>query len=204
MYKVFFNERTAYLTEQLPNQQEQPGDLYYRFEGGHELKAVVTRFADHEEYGNLYLVSENLTMLKKAFRKCFRVIKAGGGIIFNTRGEFLAIRRRGKWDLPKGKFEKKEDFESAALREAGEETGLRDLSIVQPLITTWHTYRLGEERILKKTRWFEMHYTGSVEPVPQMAEGITGYRWVQPGSADFMLQDTYGSIADVLRIKGIH
>lgn len=204
MYKVFFNERIAFLREEDPRFQVREGDLIHRFAGKRELREVLERFAEEEPIRNLYLVDDDPVRLAEAFRNCFKLFEAGGGLVFNKEGDFLVIRRWGKWDLPKGKLKKREDFEAAALREVREETGLEELSIVQPLITTWHTYRLGEKRILKKTRWFEMYYGGEGDPLPQSEEGITGYRWVRPGSAGFIFRETYGSIIDVLKVKGLH
>ena len=48
----------------------------------------------------------------------------------NERGEFLSIYRNGVWDLPKGKLEKGEDFQSAAVREVEEETGMTEVDLV--------------------------------------------------------------------------
>jgi 8-oxo-dGTP pyrophosphatase MutT (NUDIX family) len=107
------------------------------------------------------------------------------------------------WDLPKGKLEKGEKYEEAALREVGEETGLIDLEVVQPLLSTYHTYPLKGERILKKTRWFEMKYHGNAPPRLQEEESITDYRWVTPGITDFIRKDTYKSILDVLYFREV-
>ena len=121
--------------------------------------------------------------------------------MFNVNHEFLAIKRNGVWDLPKGKLEKGEDFRGAAMREVEEETGLSGLKLVEPLLSTYHTYRLKGEKVLKKTRWFEMEYKGTDKPVLQAKEGITDYRWVTPGSTDFIRQNTYASILDVLYMR---
>jgi 8-oxo-dGTP pyrophosphatase MutT (NUDIX family) len=56
-------------------------------------------------------------MVFEEFKACFKVIEAGGGLVLNSKGEFLVIYRNGIWDLPKGKLEKGEDFQTAALRE---------------------------------------------------------------------------------------
>ena len=51
-------------------------------------------------------------------------VNAGGGLVTNTKGEFLLIRRSGLWDLPKGHQEPGEDIGATALREVEEETGV--------------------------------------------------------------------------------
>ena len=55
--------------------------------------------------------------------------------LYNESGEFLIIKRNGVWDLPKGKLEKGEDFETAALREVEEETGLEEMVAVTTLLS---------------------------------------------------------------------
>jgi len=56
------------------------------------------------------------------------IIRAAGGILWRAgyRGPEVALvhrPRRGDWSLPKGKLERGESFEEAAVREVGEETG---------------------------------------------------------------------------------
>ena len=111
------------------------------------------------------------------------------------------IYRNGIWDLPKGKLEGDEDFLAAASREVEEETGLRGLQVVEPLVSTYHTYHLKKKRILKKTKWFEMLYPGNAEPQLQAREGITDYRWVLPGNTGFIRENSYASILDVLYMR---
>lgn len=203
MYKVFFNDRVAFFGEDFSTIDKRRGNLFYRFTNSLELQQKVADFFSSEEAGNLYISHEDLPLLIKEFKSCFVLIEAGGGLVFNRHGEFLVIARKGKWDLPKGKLEKGEDFETAALREVGEETGLKPLDSVQPLISTYHTYKLSERKVLKRTRWFELYYPGSGEPVLEAEEGITDFRWVKPARGGFILKNTYGSVLDVLTIRGL-
>ena len=203
MYKVFFNDRTAFFGEDFSGIREKNNNLFYRFRNSRELQEIVTQFSSSTQIRNLYLFHEDLSMLMKEFKACFTLIEAGGGLVFNRKGEFLAIKRNGVWDLPKGKLEKGEDFETAALREVMEEAGLKKLASVRPIISTYHTYPMKNQMVLKKTQWFEMLYPGKKEPVLQAEEGITKHRWVKPGEADFLRKNTYGSILDVLRIMDV-
>lgn len=203
MYKVFFDDRTVYFGDDFARAFERNRGLFYRFNNLQELKALIHLYSSLEQIKNLYIFHEDMLMLQEAFKACFNMINAGGGLVFNTSGEFLAIRRNGRWDLPKGKLEKGENFEQAALREVEEETGLHGLVSLYPLLSTYHSYPLKGERILKKTRWFEMLYRGTSDPVLQEAEGITDYRWVQPGSTGFIRSNTYKSILDVLYMREV-
>lgn len=67
-----------------------------------------------------------------------RKVLAAGGIVFNQDDELLMICKRSKWDLPKGHVDKNESFESCALREVKEETGLKALKIIRFVGITEH------------------------------------------------------------------
>jgi len=102
------------------------------------------------------------------------LIRAGGGLVENEKGEVLFMFRRGKWDLPKGKLDPGETLESCALREVKEETGVSQLELIQFLLVTEHEY---EERglfILKETHWYRMKTTSHESLIPQTEEDISG------------------------------
>ncbi len=86
-----------------------------------------------------------------------RVIRAAGGLIFKVSPKgnikvLLAHRPSyDDWSFPKGKAEKGETPEEAAIREVLEETGLH-CRIVAPLGATRYRIRGGE----KEVRWFAM------------------------------------------------
>jgi len=203
MYKVFFNDRTVYFGDDFSRAFVKHKGLFYKYNNIHELSELVGVFAALTEISNLYIFHEDMVRLFEEFKACFKNIEAGGGVVINEQGEFLSIYRNGVWDLPKGKLEKGEDFAGAALREVEEETGLQGLQITDPLMSTYHTYSLKGKHILKKTRWFEMLYTGSEEPVLQAEEGISDYKWVTPGKSGFIRENTYASILDVLYMRNL-
>jgi 8-oxo-dGTP pyrophosphatase MutT (NUDIX family) len=201
MYKVFFNDRTVYFGDNFPRAFERNKGLFYKYSNFQELNELIELFSALNQISSLYIFHDDMLMVIEEFKACFQVIEAGGGLVFNDRNEFLTIKRNGVWDLPKGKLEKDEDFPEAALREVKEETGLKGLELKAPLISTYHTYRLKNKKVLKKTRWFEMEYKGTDPPVLQETEGISDYRWVTPGKTDFIRQNTFASILDVLYMR---
>jgi 8-oxo-dGTP pyrophosphatase MutT (NUDIX family) len=203
MYKVFFRDRTAYLGDDFSAITKKQCGLSYRYRNRTELQEVVDAYFRMEHIGSLHLVHEELDQLVSAFRACFTCIEAGGGVVRNRKDEFLVIERRGVWDLPKGKLQRGEDFEAAALREVEEETGLEGLELLRPIIPTFHTYELSGRKVLKETRWFEMRSPGRKEPLLQSEEGITRYRWVKPGETRFIKKNTYMSILEVLKAGGM-
>ncbi|RLD57815.1 MAG: NUDIX hydrolase [Bacteroidetes bacterium] len=203
MYKVFFNDRTVFFGDDFSRAFLKHKGLFYKYNNFMELNELVGLFDSLNKINNLYILHENILGVFEEFKACFKVIEAGGGVVLNDRGEFLVILRNGIWDLPKGKLEKGEDFATAAMREVEEETGLQGLKMLDPLSSTYHTYKLKGKRILKKTKWFVMQYSGSAEPVLQAEEGISDYRWAKAGSTGFIRENTFASILDVLYMRNL-
>lgn len=203
MYKVFFDDRTVFFGDDFSRAFTKHKGLFYKYNNFIELIELVGLFDSLDQIKNLYVLHDNILMVFEEFKACFTLIEAGGGVVLNDGGEFLMIHRKGTWDLPKGKLEKGEDFQGAAFREVEEETGLSGLQVVEPLVSTYHTYHLEDKHILKKTKWFEMHYSGHAEPVLQTREGITDCRWVRPGSTGFIRENSYASILDVLYMRDL-
>ncbi|HJX70386.1 MAG TPA: hypothetical protein VJ346_00485, partial [Bacteroidales bacterium] len=77
--------------------------------------------------------------------------------------------------------------------------GLDDISIITPLLSTYHTYQLNGQMVLKKTMWFEMAYSGIKEPIPQSEEDITEVKWFKSDNIKEITENTYKSIIDVMR-----
>ena len=130
-------------------------------------------------------------------------VNAGGGLVVNSEGKFLMIRRSGLWDLPKGHQEEGEDIEITALREVEEETGLKDLKLEQFIRVTDHTYFRNERWHLKHTWWYSMTCPDGQNTVPQTEEGITEIRWVGKSELKEFLQQTYPTIVEVFRTMGL-
>lgn len=137
------------------------------------------------------------------FIKDFKVIKAAGGAVTDDEGRVLLIFRRGKWDLPKGKLEDDEPVELCADREIKEETGIKELLLRKPLITTYHTYTEKGKSILKETQWFLFDAVGRQELKPQTDEDIMEALWVSPDKLQEYTSNSYQLIRDVLASAGL-
>ncbi|ERM82432.1 NUDIX hydrolase [Rhodonellum psychrophilum GCM71 = DSM 17998] len=122
----------------------------------------------------------------------FTIIKAAGGIV--TKGQkALFIFRLGKWDLPKGKFEKGESPLDCALREVEEECNIK-VKLGPEICKTWHTYTQDRKSILKKTYWYAMENINDVGMKPQKEEGIDDIRWMTHHEAKVALVNSYPSM----------
>ena len=133
------------------------------------------------------------------FQSHYKLIEAAGGVVKNAKGEILFIYRLGKWDLPKGKIESREDKETAAIREVEEECNVNKLRITKELSPTYHTYELKGKSILKRTFWFEMNTSSLQELIPQTEEHIEQVKWIDPAHMEEQLGNTYASILEVLK-----
>jgi ADP-ribose pyrophosphatase YjhB (NUDIX family) len=138
----------------------------------------------------------------KKFCAEFKVIEAGGGLIKNDKNEHLFIFRHDKWDLPKGKLNKKESPEQGAVRECEEECGLTDIKLGNLLVHTYHIYLYKNNWALKKTWWYNMH-SNQTKLVPQLEEHITKVEWISNADMPGILTNTYSNIKDVLVTAGL-
>jgi len=145
------------------------------------------------------LYHTNLDELKKAVWKKFKVILAAGGVVLNQQKEILLIHRRGKWDLPKGKLDDKESLETCAVREVKEETGLKEVKLIESLITTYHTYDESGKHILKESHWYLMHADSKQRLEPQTEEDITEIKWVPEKVLENYINKTFPLIRDIIQ-----
>lgn len=202
MYKVFFNDKAVFLTDDFSRNFQQKYGLFFKFHDQEGLKEILDIYSRLTRIKSLTLFHFNIEVLRDTFRTCFKQIDAAGGVVKNAKGEYLFIYRRGKWDLPKGKVDKGESFAQAAIREVSEETGLSEIELARPLMSTYHTYPLKGKNVLKKTYWFEMEYSGDDLPVPQAEEDIEEVKWFGPGELFIPFQNTYPLIKDLFRYLG--
>jgi len=142
---------------------------------------------------------EDLDKLKNALFKKFTIVQAAGGLVTNQQEEILMIFRRGSWDLPKGKVGPGEELQDCAIREVEEETGLKNVELISPLIITWHTYHQGSRFILKESHWYKMKADGQQKLIPQTEEDIHDIKWVNNTELDSLLKKAFPLIADVLQ-----
>ncbi len=203
MYKVFFNNRTVFLADKYKTNFYKFDGLFYKYQNKPELKKFWDFFEIISGINQLFIVHPDVESLKKEFFGFFHFLQAAGGLVFNSKGQLLIIRRFGKWDLPKGKVEPGEKIEDTAIREVEEECGLTGLTITRKLPPTYHTYSLNNEQMMKETHWFEMRYEGNERLVPQLEEDITEVKWAGKNEIGFVFENTYKSIIDVLADGGI-
>ena len=146
---------------------------------------------------SLEIITENW----ESFCENYVLIEAAGGLVYSDINQLIMIFRNGKWDLPKGKLEVGENIEQCAIREVEEECGISELLITQQLQETYHTYEINKEKILKRTYWFEMESSFKGNLVPETKEGITAVVWVAEEDIAEKLENSFGNIIELFKIK---
>lgn len=127
-------------------------------------------------------------------------MRAAGGVLYKAASfpqKVLLMKRRGVWDLPKGKLEEGESIEDCAVREVEEETGAGNLSIDKFLCDTYHEFAEDGKKYGKITTWYSMKFEhNNAELEPQTNEGITELKWVELQKAKIMVE--FKNLVDVL------
>ncbi|MBL7951735.1 MAG: NUDIX domain-containing protein [Flavobacteriales bacterium] len=163
-----------------------------------ELRALVERMNSGLAEGGADVIGDGFDAWQ-AFQDDNVFVLAAGGLVRDEVGRLLAIKRLGKWDLPKGKVEKGEGVDTGAVREVQEECGLRAVVLIKPVISTWHTYERKGKQHLKRTEWFLMRASSEEELTAQSEEDIEEVRWLDEAGVRMMEADTYPSLIPVLK-----
>ncbi|HEY0056019.1 MAG TPA: NUDIX domain-containing protein [Pedobacter sp.] len=195
MYRIYINDTALIIADFLP------GGL------GNYQQIDEKEFSFLKFYrlvkGNPASVNVLLTKDPKAFfkniRKSFLVIKAAGGVVRNNENQFLFIFRKGKWDLPKGKLDEGEKTKKAGVREVEEECGIKVSKLGDLLCKTWHVYEEKGQVVFKKTTWYNMKAERQAL-IPQLEEGITEARWLASADFDYIKQNTFPLIRDIISL----
>jgi 8-oxo-dGTP pyrophosphatase MutT (NUDIX family) len=195
MYKIFINDKPFILANS--------GYRHVSLKAIPFSKEVLLENLANAEFPNfegVVLLCNDLENAFAFFCNQFKVMEASGGLVFNELNELLLIERLGVWDLPKGKIEKNEIPENAAIREVEEECGINNLTLGDLVCESYHTYTLKNNKILKRTFWYKMKTTFRGSLIPQTEENITKAEWKNFDKTMIDKLNTYESIKEVLRI----
>ncbi|MEM6777160.1 MAG: NUDIX domain-containing protein [Planctomycetota bacterium] len=121
---------------------------------------------------------------KCSFTFFFGPVAAVGGLIINSRGRLLLVRRSrdpgaGKWGLPGGFVDRNETIESALHREIMEETGLKVTR--QTLLTTGPNSYTYQGVTADVVDLFYVCRVASTRSIQLAADELSEYRWCIPG-----------------------
>lgn len=189
MYKVFVNDKPLFLT----NKIEKETDFQLFLLDSVDIDKIIIKYFQNK-IQKAFLYHPNEKEILKKIKEKIPVQKAGGGLVYNLRGEVLFIFRNGKWDLPKGGIERNEVIEDTAIREVEEETGVTGLKIERKLQKTYHIFKRNGKYKLKITHWFEMRTDFEGEMIGQLEEGIEKVVWLNKEEIPEVLENSYENI----------
>ena len=199
LYKIYYEDKKLIIADEADLNFNGNNTLFAAFDNVEILKSLIDTLLSGPSIETLYIYGEKPDIIWETYKSLYTIIDAAGGLTLNKASHALLIFRHGKWDLPKGKVEKKESIESAAIREVIEECGVKDLVIESKLCDTYHVYTLGEKQILKISHWYAMRcHDNEPELIPQIIEGITDAKWMTATDTLNILDNTYSSVREVL------
>jgi len=203
MYKVFFNDSTIQIGEEIKKSSYNNITQTVDCENHKFVNVLISEIESTDKNLDFILLNKDLNKLWINFKSQLIEIPAAGGLVMNKNHSLLFIKRLGVWDLPKGKIEKHETAESAAIREVEEECGASGLKIIKQLDSTFHIYRspyikTSNNLVLKETKWFLMNCEGQQTLIPQVEENIEEVKWFAINELDNVMQNTYLSLREFM------
>ena len=204
MYKIYINEKPLILVDSISVQDgwhSQKKTLVVQYlNKTKQILQYIDMLSKSSKVDKVILHHVDKKALKKDFLSLVTVIEAGGGLVFNDKGQLLVIFRRGSWDLPKGKIEKNEHKRLGAMREVMEETGVGNVQIESKTGKTYHLFKHKGKRALKLTHWYKMSTNHDDKLVPQIEEDIEQVEWVDPKKFLKEYSPMYNNISDIVKI----
>ncbi len=176
MYKVFLDNKKIWITHSLKKPLKKKYKVFRQKDIS--IEAFLKKIEAYKSGKFLFLMEGKDPM--KEFVKAF-------------------IKRRGKWDLPKGKLEKGEDIQECSLREVSEETGIKKLKLLGKRIITYHIYKQNEQWCLKETHWYNMYCDHKEDLCPQTEEDIELCAWKKPKKLKKLLKNSFSSLQEVFK-----
>ncbi len=199
MYQVFIYQSSITFQHPTDLKNQKKDRIYVQTAQVAEVIKIIDWLRIQDFKVHIIFMVDDLDTFWQKFQDQFTIVKAAGGIVENGNAETLFIFRNGKWDLPKGKVEKNEEVEKAAIREVEEECGIQDLKIINKLPTTYHIYWQDEIRILKPTFWYKMYSGFEGQLIPQTEEGIEKVEWLKKDDYEKVYDNTFASIEALIK-----
>ena len=199
MYRIFHGKHRIYLSNEEHHIGKYKPDFIFKKPKEEQIKEALKVAKKATKPLKIMLFGNPDKILKKVCLE-FKYKIAAGGVVENSEGKILLMKRLGKWDLPKGKLDKGETIEECALREIEEETGAKDLSVKSSFAETYHTYYRNDKWIIKHTHWYIVSCANDAKLSPQLEEDIEQVAWVDFKTIDVLNIDTYPAIRRLLKL----
>ncbi len=172
---------------------------------GYEIEFNPSRHPDREEIILLLEHHPHVTFRYHDEQVCYQaivalfvIVEAAGGVVRNDHDEVLMIYRHGRYDLPKGHWERGETIEECAVREVEEETGIENISLGNKVCETLHAYYMHQRWELKRTHWYAMQSSYDKPLTPQTEEGVERAEWCDINKLESLTEGSFPTIQSVL------
>jgi ADP-ribose pyrophosphatase YjhB (NUDIX family) len=197
--KIYFNNKfLEFFSGDIQPANNQPIKVYSKITPK-DLKEIVSLFLDEKNDDLLKINIDFFDTVFEYLKKELSYIEAAGGLI-KKDDKYLFIYRLDRWDLPKGKLDKGETIEHAAIRECEEECAVKNLTILKQLPSTFHIYPYKKNFAIKQSYWFSMQTDYNKPLIPQLEENITEVKWFTKKEIEtIVLHNTYYTISDVVQ-----
>ena len=199
MYRIFHGKHRIYLSNDESHIAKYKPDFIFKKPKEEQIKEALKVAKKATKPLKIFLLGKPDNILKRVVSE-FKYQVAAGGIVQNSAGKILLMKRLGKWDLPKGKWDKGETIEECALREIEEETGAAELSVKSSFAETYHTYYRNGKWIIKHTHWYIVNCADDTKLTPQAEEDIEQVAFVDYDTIDVLNIDTYPAIRRLLKL----
>ncbi|PHR47685.1 MAG: NUDIX hydrolase [Fluviicola sp.] len=200
MYKVFVDNIPIYFEKEMNFHSNLP-NKYFPVLAPEKYNNLVKHINSLDKNNKIIVQSSKPYSTLKRFFSDFKYLEASGGLVYNPlENKYLFIKRNGFWDIPKGKIEKGEEKEHAAIREVREECGFNEILLKDLITETYHTYFAHGKHHLKRTFWYSMESSDIKHLTPQFEEGISELIWLKKEEWNMIRQNTFKSISVVLDI----
>ena len=110
---------------------------------------------------------------------------SGGVVIKETESGLKVLLIKdgyGHWTWPKGNIEKDESSQDAAIREIWEETGVKNIGMMDKLDTIHYFYRL-KGKLISKTVYLYLFEAKGNERLKALESEIEDAKWLSPEEA---------------------
>jgi len=196
--KIYVKGTPVIITDNLQNYKKDGGNLPVQVSKEEDVQDVLEYLESSPFHSKAVLHGASKAAIYNHLNQHCELLQASGGIVWNDLGQALLIFRHNHWDLPKGKIEKEESKEEAAVREVMEECGVKELTLNNYFTTSYHTYWRNQTRMLKQTFWYEMSCNDKGSIKPQTMEGITDVKWADQLAIQKAMQQTFPNLQEIL------
>jgi len=195
IYKVFKDNTAFFITNNINNINNLKNKTITINKSSDILKIIEYESINNNDE-TVIVICNNIEETINKLEMHYKPKLAAGGWVYNDNKQLLFIKRWGIWDIPKGHLEKGESMEECAIREVEEETGLRNLEIVEKLGISRHIFTRNGKEKLKETHWYKMQTNFKGKLIPQKEEDIEEVNWVENSDIESYLENSWKSLKE--------